>query len=231
MFEVDAPSGLIVFGDSELVPQSGMDVSLPELQASARNGDLYLIDAEDPVKYRLELFPNEDLPAAIADEYVPHGGTFRLRLPSGCVQIGPIPFSISEQVQVTPGDYLVSTFKHRELDPAVFSDRMRTLVGEADWRFHRRISNFGCVGCLAPLIGGAILLFAQFSREYWWAALIVVAVFGSPMLLSSLLTRLPRFKRIQQTYDSYLRAFPDLVVVLKSSAAAIELSGGWVPGV
>jgi len=229
MFAVDSPSGFIVIGDAELVPHGEKDLSPAELRERAKRGDLFLIDAEDAVKYRMELIPNGDVPPVMANEFVPHGGAFRLRVPSGQVQIGPFPFSSTAQVSVTPGDYLVSTFVRCEFDAALFNERMKQIVGRADWQFHRRIENFGCAGCLSLAIGvGIVLCTPSFPRQYWW---VPVLIFGVPALLSYLMKKLPRYKRIQRQYDSYSAEFPDFVILLKPSAAAVDLPGGWVPGI
>src|SRR5262249_46560477 len=128
MFQVDAPSGVIGFWDSASVPPCASgDMRLPaaDLRELAKNGELFFIDAEDPVICRIEVVTENELPAAYRDEFEACGGAFRLRLPSGRLRIGSLPPGTNdEEKTVAAGEYLVLPYSRREFEVARYDQKM-----------------------------------------------------------------------------------------------------------
>src|SRR5688572_15947785 len=96
MFEIEAPLGIIGIWDSTLSPPTESEdvrTLVPALRETAKRGDLFFIETEDPVTYRIDVTIGDDVPAGMADEFEPRGGTFRLRVPSGKIQVDSIPSS------------------------------------------------------------------------------------------------------------------------------------------
>ena len=229
MFEIEAPSGIIGLWDVTLTPSSvptkEMVRLVTDLRESARKGDLFFLEAEDPVRYRIEVIINNELPSSIADEFEPRGGAFRLRMPSGKMRVASLPpASTGGQIDGSPGEYLVRPYGRRQFDGARYDQAMTKLAGDSDWIFRRRVDNVGAFGCLF-LVAGAILLAIPFLRQYWWA---ILPTFAAPWLTYFLFTKAPRYRRAEKAAASHEQHLPHFVIVLKPSPSATDIPGGWI---
>jgi hypothetical protein len=227
MFQIKSLSGLIGVWDVSLAPPmtpEGNELNVADLRERAKKGELFFIDAEDEVSYRIEVMVNAEPPPDL-DAAIEPFGTFRIRIPSGQVCIAGLPQDNSERLSVGTGDYILRPYTRRVFYDAAKQDEvMRKLVSESELQFERRVNNIGAFGCLLLVIG-AVLLAIPFTRQYWFLVLLACA---GPYLAYFVISRFPRFKAVEAIRQSYEKQIPDVVFVLQNSPAAADIPGGWV---
>lgn len=225
--EIHADSGLVGIWDKAApppIPEKNAQ-SNEELRPFARGGKLFFISADDPVRYRIQVLIEED-PAA---DLLPHldnsAGSFRLETPSGELTVSAIEENAyaGAVISVPPGSYVLTVFRRAAFDSSLYRRTMAQLVGASDWRYSERITNLGAIGCLTVALA-VILLLIPSTRDYWpW----IIPIFLAPSLLYHLMTRLPRYKRIEAARKEHEARLPHYVIRLRRSESAREISGGW----
>lgn len=225
--EIKADSGLVGFwdkGEPPKFPASDAHSDEP-LRPLARSGKLFFISADDPVRYRIHVLAEEEPTAELLPHLDSTAGSFRLELPSGELVVSALEENSPSRatISATPGTYVLTVFRRAAFDSSLYRRTMQELVGAADWRFSERVTNLGAVGCLAVVLAVILLLVPQ-TRGYWpW----IIPTFLAPSLLYHVMTRLPRYKRIEAARKEHERRLPHYVIQLKRSESAREISGGW----
>lgn len=228
MFQINSASGLIGVWDASLPPPmtpEGKEIDVGNLRERATSGNLFFVDAEDEVSYRVQLLVNSE-PSPELDEVIEPRGTFRLQVPSGQICLGELPVKDGyERLPVEAGNYLLRPYTRRIFFDAAKHDlKMMTLVGESEWRYYRRVDKIGAIGCLFILIG-LILLAIPFNRQF---LLLILWVYSVPYWAYLVLSRLPRYRAVEAIRESYEKQLPHVVLVLQASATAAEIQGGWI---
>jgi len=227
-FEVRVESGAVGVWDASAPPAAGdpRDASFVQrLRERAKGAGLFFIDAEDPVRYKIHVAVDEEPDPAAAAWCESSGGAFRLDLPSGTLVLGDAADVGSERrVSCAPGQYLLTAYARREFDSTRHDDAMVKLAGASEWRHWWRVNKLGAFGCLA--LGVAVLVVViPWTRPFWPFA----TVLGLPTLLYALLTKTPRYKRVDALRERHEKGLPHFVLHLKPTATR-ELAGGWVAG-
>lgn len=225
--EVGSEAGVVTVGDSVTALPAGLDqgVLLQHLEPLARSGQIFFLVADDPVRYRIELFAGESPPSSFAREFEALGGAFRLEVPSGRVALsgwdkGGKPGEAGG-LAVSPGSYVLSVWTRRPFDGARHAEDMSELLG-ADWRFMQTVDRLGLVGCL-PLVLTAVCMLA--ARWHWlWYVLPLLAVSWLPYIV---LKRSHRYKAAERRATEQERARPHYVLGLTPTQQD-GLSGGFL---
>lgn len=224
--EIAADSGLVGCWDAAEPPAFPERAQSDEpLHASARDGKLFFVCADDPVRYRIHVLIDEQPAPDLQPHLENSTGSFRLELPSGKLVVSalqknsPLPVTIS----TSPGSYVLTVFRRAAFDSVLYRRAMEELVGAADWRYSGRITNLGAIGCLAVVLAVVLLLIPK-TRAYWqW----IITIFLAPSVLYHVMTRLPRYRRIEEVRKEHEARLPHYVFHLKRSESAREISGGW----
>jgi hypothetical protein len=165
--EIETSSGIIGIWDPSLCqPSSATGEQLTaELKVRAKAGDIFFVDAEDPVSYRISLHIDEGPPQDVVDAFRVRG-SYRLRVMSGTLRLGPIPAAKSPtEIKIPAGDYVLTALA-AQFDPVRYTLEVKKLIGESDFKYRLVIERYGMLGCLAWVLA-AILLAAPGTRVYW----------------------------------------------------------------
>jgi hypothetical protein len=232
--EIASVAGIVVlcdatnFPDLNDIPDTGFAAALRQ---PAKRGDLFFIEADDPVRYRLRVLidgcPEESLQKLYSDA----GGSFKLELPSGQLVIAGLGSEAKDSnaqppVSVPPETYLLTVLSMKTRDLQEYKKEMERLLGPRDTAYARAVDRVGLGGCLATLLL-AVSLAIPLTRRYWWLTVPVVLL---PWFLHFGLRMLPRYRRVEKVRRDFEKELPHFIVVLKRSAAARELPGGWIAG-
>jgi len=225
--EVETDSGLVVFRDAGL-PQPCPDGRADEIRVALRDGaadgSWFYLDAEDPVRYRIDVFVDEQ-PEGLPDHRFQRlGGTFKIRLESGRMVVSAFENWSSERetVAVPPGTWALMVRGPGEFDRDGYDREYRSLLGDADWAYRQRVDRIGIAGCLSTLIA-AILLVVPFTRQFWYLAPAVLALGWGPHLL---LRFSRRHKNIERRVKEHDASLPHFVVQLTPTEPDAAITGG-----
>jgi hypothetical protein len=212
--EVASEAGIVTVGDSLTALPSGLDQNalLRHLEPLARSGQIFFLVADDPVRYRIELWAAEAPPESLARELEPVGGAFRLDVPSGRIAVSGWDeagtAAEAAALAVSPGPHLLSALARRPFDGARHAEDMRELLG-AEWKFMQTVDRLGLVGCL-PLAVTAICVMA--ARWHWlWYVLPVLAASYLPYIV---MKRSPRYRAAEGRAAQFEQAQPHYVLSL-----------------
>jgi hypothetical protein len=212
--EVASEAGIVTVGDSLTALPAGLDQNalLRHLEPLARSGQIFFLVADDPVRYRIELYAAEAPPANFDREFEPVGGAFRLDVPSGRVAVSGWDeagkAAEAGALAVSPGPHLLSGWARRPFDGARHAGEMRELLG-AEWKFMQTVDRLGLVGCL-PLALTAICVMA--SRWHWlWYVLPVLAASYLPYIF---MKRTGRYRTAERRAAEFEQARPHYVFSL-----------------
>lgn len=216
---------IVVLRDPGLVvPEGFTGQNLAPLQASASSGSVFFLEIEGPLDCRVDVYINEEIPAAVARRFPAYGGTFRLDLPSGALAIGVAEaWSPQHTLQAEPGSYLLQ-FRTEEFEPAIHDAEMVALVGKPDWRYEKLTRRLRLVGCLPLSVAGAFLLARQWGWLYAYALPAIVASYLPYLAMAS--TR--RYRAIRGKMKAHEESKPHWIFTLMRSAAAKEIDGGFI---
>ena len=228
--EIDSDLGIVGLWDVTTPPivneKPGPQLE-ESLRGQAKTGKLFFIAADDPVKYRIHVLIGEDPADSLPKHFENVAGSFRLELPSGELAVLGItskPAPSQTQLRTSPGTYLLTVLRRRHFDSTVYNQTMEQLVGVADWRYHKRITNLGALGCLT--LGLAIiLLLIPITRKYWY---IIIPASFLPTVAYRLMLLLPRCKRVESVCKTQERELPHFIIQLKPSALPEDVRGGWL---
>lgn len=197
-----------------------------ELVDRTLGGDLFFIAPEDSGVFRLHVYIDEALPAELAPRQRTLG-SFRLRAPSGRMEIGGFASRDRNlRFEIAAGEYFLTVLRQREFDTLSYDATMRRLVGEKEWRYRVGVDRLGALGCICFIIAG-LALALPLTRDQW---VLFVPVLFLPWFAYFVLTRFPRYTRIERAIAQYSRRWPDYALQLKRSDSAAEVPGGWCRG-
>jgi hypothetical protein len=224
--EIESDQAIVMLHDVSLPPPAGEPRGPASvLRRAAREGELFFIEAEDPVRYRIDVHLGDRPPDGPAREFQPRGGSFRLDLPSGVLSVRAYEKEApAATLQAPPGPYVLRLFEPPEFDGARYEREMVALLGERDWRYRNtvvRLALFGCLPIMAAF--GAALV----ARWRWYL------IYAFPLALLTvaphfLLSRTRRFREIERRMQEHERAKPHWVVTLAAAAAPLDIEGGFV---
>ena len=227
---IEAPSGVIGIWDSgSYSPPAGESGRqfLTALKRAAESRDVFFIDAEDAVSYNVEVLVDQEVPPRVAHACEVRAGSFGLRVPSGRLLLGSIPPSVeAAAMTVPPGDYMVTPMPRRHFDVEWHDPLMQELLGQSDWRYYNSVTKLGGFGCLTWVLF-AILMALPPTRWLWPVAAPLLVL---PWFVYFLLTKLPRYRHVEQQQHLHEAGLPHFALVLRASAAAGDVPGGWTPG-
>jgi len=224
------PSVFAVVSDEEFSLGELSPGNLASLEKIAETGQLFLMHADDASVYRLDVYVDESPPDELDIYFTATSGSYLLRAPTGrlVVQL-PANRDNSQSlsafkcgIEVPAGDYVVSVRDRGEVNLSAHRARVEKTVGSGDLRFYERLNCFGAVGCLTIGLGAFLALVRSVRRDYWPLLL----VFALPTLLYHLMTRLPRYRRVNDVEEEPGKFLPTYLLVLKRVASAEGLSGG-----
>lgn len=227
---VAAESGLIVFRDATVecpFRSDHQDDQRRALRSREEEGLWFVLDAEDPISYRIDLCVGEEPSGLPEHRFQRVGGAFLLR-----VQSGRLVASSSEEwsdppeaeLEVPPGTYALSVLGPGDFDGKRYDAEYRSVVGDRDYRFRTIIDKLGLCGCLASIIAALTLLIPA-TREYWMTALVILAIGWLPFLT---LQRLPRYRRIEKLISEHEASLPHYVIRLLAVEHPEGLTGGHI---
>jgi len=213
------------FGLGELKPNK-----LASLKKIAETGQLFLMHADDPLLYSLDVYVDESPPDELDIYFTTRSGSYLLRAPTGRIVVrlpadrdeSPSPSVVRHGFEVPAGDYVLSVRDRGDVDLSAHAARTEKIVGSSALRFYERLNCFGAVGCLTIGLGGLLALVPRVRRDHWPLLL----VFALPTLLYHLMTRLPRYRRVNDVEEEAVKLLPTYLLVLKRVTSAEGLSGG-----
>jgi len=228
--EIDAPSGVIgIWDEGEFSPprEPNSRDFITALRRTAQQANVFFIDAEEHIKYRIELIVDTDLPSHLREELEPRFGSFHLRVPTGRIHLAAVPVGQAQVTMSVPaGQYLVTPYARRQFEPRGDEAALQQQVGIPEVRYRNAIDRLGLVGCLGlALLAGVVAL--PVTRHLW---AIATPLLGCPWLVYLLLTKQSRYRRIDENISAREASLPHFALVLRRSAAAAAVPGGWCVG-
>ena len=225
-------SGLLVVHDAGFaLPVVDRD-RMEELEHDAAAGKVFFLASEDPSRFRVDVYIDEPQPPELHQDFQALGGSFLLDLPSGrLVVAGYSPTSVSVDetpIAVPNGAYVLTLMERRAFDGRRHEKEMVALVGDADWRFSKRTTYLGLLGCLPTIIalGSLFLAFRQGQwRGFFYFALPLSILAWAPHVL---LRNSERYRRIQRLMNEHEAAKPHFILRLARTERTNGLSGGFV---
>jgi hypothetical protein len=227
LVEVGTDSGLVVFRDAEReqpCPDGKADEIRRAMRGGAADGSWFYLDAEDPVRYRIELYLEEQPVGLPEHRFKPLGGSFKLRVDSGRIVVSAFEDwnAEHEPVEIPSGSYALTVRGLGEFDAKDYDAEYRELLGQADLRYRNRVDWIGIGGCLGMLIAAAMIII-PFTRQFWYLAMAVLAIGWGPHLL---LRAGRRYREIERRVKEYESSFPHFVVQLEASDPEAPINGG-----
>jgi hypothetical protein len=225
--EVATGSGVVAVGDPQTAWPAGLDQDalLRQLEPQARSGRLFFLVTDDPVRYRVDVLPNEPLPPGLDREFEPLGGAFRVEAPSG--RLALVGWDTSGEpreagtVSVSPGTYLLSVFGPRPFDGRRYAEDMTALLGR-DAKFKDIVDRLALIGCLPMILVAVALLIARWRWLWYLVPLLVVS--WLPFLV---LKRSRRYRSAEKRAADAESARPHYVLSLTPTRQA-DVPGGYV---
>jgi len=225
-------SGLLVVHDAE-VPLPVVDRDrMDDLEREAAAGRVFFLAAEDPIRFRVDVYIGETQPPELQQEFQPLGGSFLLDLPSGrLIVAGYNPASRAAEgtpIALPRGPYVLNVMGRRPFDGRRHQREMVALVGEADWTFAERTNWLSLLGCLPAILAlGSLLLAIRHGRwrGFLYFALPLAVLGWAPHLL---LRNSKRYQRIQRLMKEHETAKPHFILKLAPTDRSNGLSGGFL---
>ena len=230
---VAAPdSGLLVVHDAAvklpIVDQNGNDA----LERDAVAGKVFFLASEDPIRFRVDVYIGEAQPPELNQDFQALGGSFLLDLPSGRLVVAGYSSthtSSDETPIVLPnGAYVLTVMGRRPFDGRRHEREMLALVGDADWRFSKRTTWLGLLGCLPTILALGSLFLA--IRQGQWRGFLYFALplFVAAWAPYTFLRNSKRYRGIHGRMKEYEAAKPDFILKLAPTERTSGLSGGFV---
>jgi hypothetical protein len=127
-----------------------------------------------------------------------------------------------ELIDVPAGSWALTVRGRGDFDAAGYDREHRDLLGDADFEYRERIDRIGIAGCLSAPVA-ALLIVLPWTRPFWWAALVLLALAWGPHLLLRL-TR--RYRDIERRVRDLDRSYPNFVIELMPIDDEASVSGG-----
>ena len=223
--EILSDQAIVVLHDVALPPPGGEPRGAGSaFRQAARRGQLFFLEAEDPLRCRIDVHVGGE-PDGPARDFQPRGGSFRLDLPTGTVAVRAWEEKGAPATLTTePGAYVVRVFEPPDFDGARHQREMAALVGERDWRFHGRVTWLGAFGCLPILTAFGAVLIARWRWPLLYAFPLTLLTVAPHFLLK----RTRRYRDVDRRIREHERAKPHWVVTLTRTAEPPAIEGGHV---
>lgn len=225
--DVSSGRGLVIVRDESFPLPAAADLAafVGALESEARRGRLFFLVTDDPVRYRLDIYAGESLPAAVERGFEDLTGGFLLEAPSGRLVVsgGEVAVAAHEPVTVARGRHLLTVMDRRPFDARRYDEDMVEHVGALEWKLVRRVDRLGLLGCL-PMVAAAVTVFLGRWRWLWY----VVPLLVLSWLPYVVLKLTPRYKSIQARVADHERRQPHFVLKLTPTEQGEPLRGGFI---
>lgn len=223
--EVVSDQGIVAVHDRAIpAPGGAPRGSASAFRKAAREGKLFFLEAEDPLRCRIDVYVGE-APEGPPHGFQPRGGSFHLDLPTGGLVVRGFEDAVSAAaLTVAPGAYVLRVFAPPEFDGPRHEREMIALVGERAWRFHRRVDWLGAFGCL-PIVAafGAVLV-----PRWRWPFLYAFPLALLTVAPHFLLKRTRRYRDVDGRLRGHELAKPHWILALTPAAGSPGIEGGFV---
>lgn len=225
-------SGVLVVHDAGArLPVVDLD-KMDALEREAAAGKLFFLAAEDPTRFRVDVYTEGPPPPELQHDFHPLGGSFLLDVPSGRLTVaGYEPARATADgtaIAMPGGPYALTVMGRRPFDGRRHEQEMVALVGEADWKFSVRTNWLSLLGCLPTILALGSLLLA-IRRGQWhgffYFALPLALVAWAPHVL---LRNSKRYQRVQRLAREREAAKPHFILTLVPTERASGFSGGFL---
>jgi hypothetical protein len=235
-YKVDAGAGIIVVRDpAEPLPAPSVreddDSALLE---AARSGHLFALLSDDPLRCRVDVYAREPVPADADRDFEPAGGAFLLLTPSrrvAAASFDPLRSQAAdtgEPLAVPSERCVVQLRQRRPFDARRHEAEMRTLLGDADWAYTRRVDRLGLAGCLVAVLPLAAAFVALVGRR--WHGLLLYAL---PLVLVAwapfwVMRATARYRAGTRRMKEHEERKPHYIVTVRPADERTQLEGGFV---
>ncbi len=225
--EISSLSGLVVLHDRS-VELPSREAKEPELRkalsAGATAGKWFYLDAEDTVRYRLDVWVEEQPEQLPSHRFQNLGGTFRLQLETGRLVVSGLEAQGTEPavVDVEPGTYALTVRGPGAFDGRAYRAEREELLGASDVRYQERVDRLGLLGCGGTVAAAASLLVPA-VRGNFWVPVVGMLLAWTPHLVR---TRLPRYRGIERRLREYEATLPHFSIQLARVDPAVAIVGG-----
>jgi hypothetical protein len=222
---VKSDRALVIVRDASLALPTATDRAalVRTLEAEARPGRLFFLVADDPVRFHLDVYASEALPADIDRGFEDLTGSFLLDVPSGRLVVAGDEVATMPPVPVAPGRHLLTVMTRRPFDSQRYDEEMVALVGAREWRWVRQVDRLGLLGCL-PMIATAVTIVSGRWRWVWY----VVPILVLSWLPYVVLKRTPRYTSTRRRVAEHDGLRPNFILSLTSTTQGEPLRGGFI---
>ena len=226
------PFGIVVLSDKEnraLTDPENESQRQSMLPEAAKNGNIFYIDREDPIKsLPVEIcteFPNEP---GYSLRFSPLGGSFLLHAPTGELVLSGLASWADrpEQVEyykVNPGAYTVSVYSSEEMQNDLYERDMTRLLGADDWKYRNSIDRLYLIGCLPTILAVVVTVFAALTVSVYFMAL--AALLWGPYFAARFSKR---YRAIEKKVNTYEKQLPLFVLHLSRIENPSGVIGGYI---
>jgi hypothetical protein len=226
---VSSDRGVVIVRDASFPLPEAPDQAafVGALEAEARLCRLFFLVADDPVRYRVDIYAAEAVPAALDRGFVDLTGSFLLDVPSGRLAVSGYGWaaaaSAPDPVLVARGRHLLTVMGRRPFDGKRYDEDIVNVVGAHEWKFARLIDRLGLLGCL-PMVATLATMFL--GRWHWlWYVLPILVVSWLPYVV---LTRTPRYRATRRRTAEHERRQPHFILRLTPTEQGEPLRGGFI---
>lgn len=227
--DVSSDRGLVIVRDASFPLPAAADLAafVSVLETEARRGRLFFLVADDPVRYRVDIYAAEALPAAVERGFEDLTGSFLLETPSGRLVVSgddaAVASTAPEPVPVARGRHLLAVMARRPFDARRYDEDMISVVGAREWKFVRLVDRLGLLGCL-PMVAAAVAVFL--GRWGWlWYVVPILVLSWLPYVVLKLT---PRYKATRRRIAEHDRSQPHFVLRLTPTEQGEPLRGGFI---
>jgi hypothetical protein len=235
-YSVDAGAGIVVVrdpaGPSPTPAVREDDDSL--LREATRSGHLFALVSDDPLRCRVDVYASEPVPAEADRDFEPAGGAFLLLTPSRRVVAAAFDplrrqtADTGEPLAVASERSVVQLQQRRPFDGRRHEAEMRTLLGDADWDYTRRVDRLGLAGCLVAALPLAAAFVALVGRR--WHGLLLYAL---PLVLVAwapfwVMRATARYRAATRRMQEHEDRKPHYIVTIRPADERTQLEGGFV---
>jgi hypothetical protein len=216
--EVSSGWGVVIVRDAgvELPAADDQDALIDRLRPLATTGKVFFLAADDPVRFRIDVYVDERPTAHAGREFEPVGGSFLLHAPTGHLIVSDSEPAAGDAAApgsallVQPGRYVLTLMGRRSFSGARHAESMIAVMGKSDWTFTQRVDRSGLLGCLPIVIA---LVCAVIPRLRWllWYVLPVLVVSWLPYVV---LRHTGRYKNAQQLAQEHENSMPHHIVIM-----------------
>ena len=231
---VEDDLGILVARDGALpCPEAikgGGRESRAHLKELARNGDVFFVDREDPIKMSVQVVADDKSYREVPTElYRTIAGNYLLNVPSGSLEVEGLGSWIGGNpvadgpIRLEAGAYSVEALEFEDHDLSEYEAYMSKLVGEDNWAFRNRVDLVYFLGCLPTVIAVAIAFL--FTWKFGLYTLPAVVVLWLPYIV---LKRSKRYRSVEKIVSETERGWPQFILRLRKLESAQGAIGGYI---